>query len=554
MTDRYQLIVPKPRQAAAASGSFELDATTGLHTAPGAEAAAEAVRLLLAPLRLPLAPADSPAGAVSVTLDDSIAEDEGYRLTVTAEGIELAGRTIDGVRHAVQVLKQLLSDHAWRIAAPAGTRWTVGCGQVTDAPALGWRGGMLDVSRHFMAKRTVLRYVDLLAMHRMNRLHLHLTDDQGWRVESRIHPEITRVGAHRTETMEGRHRQNPTFDGTPHGGFYTLDDLSEIAAYAAERGVTIIPEIDLPGHASALITAFPELGTGGLGVLRGWGVAAGILKPVPAAVKLVTELVDEVLEAVDSPYFHMGGDECVMKDWPTDPDVSAQMASLGTEKPADLHGWFLREIADHLADKGKRMVVWDEAFQTGGVRADTIVMCWRGDAIAKEAAAAGHDVVRSPVYPTYLDYDQAVEGEQLAIGGPITLEDTTEFAPLRADWSEAELAHVLGGQFQAWSEYIPDERHLDYMVFPRGSAIAEVTWQGGPTDSADFVRRLTDGHLARLDAAGCEYRPLDGARPWQLGGTGARKHVDANRSTKAGWLSWANEVPESGESESETVG
>jgi hexosaminidase len=231
------------------------------------------------------------------------------------------------------------------------------------------------------------------------------------------------------------------------------------------------------------------------------------------------------------------------------------MEKLDTTEPADLHGWFLREIAEHLTRKGKRMVVWDEAFQTGGVREDTIVMCWRGDAIAREAAAAGYDVVRAPVYPTYLDYDQSdLETEQLAIGGPITLADSAGFTPLRDDWSEAELAHVLGGQFQTWSEYIPNERHLDYMVFPRACAIAEVTWSGGPADYDDLTGRLESAHLARLDAAGVEYRPLDGPRPWQQGGTGARKHIDGRRNTPESWRAQTDETPESGESEAETVG
>jgi hexosaminidase len=555
MSNRYATLVPKARHATKADGTFTLGPDTPLCVAPGAEAAGDAVRLLLAPLRLPLRLGADAEGALSVEFDRAITEPEGYRLTVAPTGIQIAAAGIDGARHAVQTLRQLLSDNAWRLTALPGTRWTVDCGEVIDAPVLGWRGGMLDVSRHFLPKRALLRYVDLFAMHRLNRLHLHLTDDQGWRIESRRYPELNKFGTHRPETMSGRYRHDPVFDGTPHGGYYTLDDLAEVAAYAAERGITVVPEIDLPGHASALITAFPELGTGGAGVLKGWGISAGILKPIPAAVDLVCALLDELLEAVPTPYVHLGGDECVMKDWPGDPDVSVHMEKLNTTKPADLHGWFLREIAEHLSSKGKRMVVWDEAFQTGGVREDTIVMCWRGDAIAREAAAAGYDVVRAPVYPTYLDYDQSdLETEQLAIGGPITLADSADFTPLREDWTEAELAHVLGGQFQTWSEYIPNERHLDYMVFPRACAIAEATWLGGPADYDDLTGRLESAHLARLDAAGVEYRPLDGPRPWQQGGTGARKHVDGRRYTPESWRAQTDETPESGESEAETVG
>ncbi|MER6950962.1 beta-N-acetylhexosaminidase [Nonomuraea sp. NPDC000554] len=533
MTDPYRTLLPAPRHAASAAGTFTLGS---VHGDP---ALVEVVQQLLGPL--PAAP--GPEGALSVRL--AAGGPESYRLRVSAGGAEITGADLAGVRHAVQTLKQLLGPDAYRAARRPGG--VVPCGEVEDEPALSWRGGMLDIARHFMNKRTLLRYIDLFAMHRMNRLHLHLTDDQGWRIESRKYPEINKLATHRRETMVGRHRAEPAFDGTPHGGYYTLDDLAEVSAYAAERGITIVPEIDLPGHASALLTAFPELGTGADEVLRGWGISAGVLKPIPAAVTLVCELIDELLTAIDTPYVHLGGDECVTKDWPGDPEVAAHMAAIGAEQPGELHGWFLREVGTHLAGRGKRMVVWDEAFQTGGVLPDTIVMCWRGDAISRQAAAAGHDVVRAPVYPTYLDYDQSdLPEEPLAIGGPITLKDSASFAPLPESWTDQERAKVLGGQFQAWSEYIPQERHLDYMVFPRACAIAETVWSGAPADYPSLVERLRDGHLARLDASGCEYRPLEGPRPWQAGGTGRRAHSPANRTTRERWLQWAARLPDSG--------
>ncbi|MGW0485034.1 beta-N-acetylhexosaminidase [Nonomuraea sp. NPDC003214] len=533
MTDPYRTLLPAPRRAAGSGGTFALGA---VHGEP---ALVEAVQSLLGPLPV----AAGPEGALSVRLEAG--RPESYRLRVSAGGAEIVAADLAGVRHAVQTLRQLRGPDAYRVAGRAGG--VVPCGEVEDEPALGWRGGMLDVARHFMTKHTLLRYVDLLAMHRMNRLHLHLTDDQGWRIESRKYPEINRLATHRPESMSGHHHGRTTFDGTPHGGYYTLDDLAEVSAYAAQRGIVVVPEIDLPGHASALLTAFPELGTGTREVLRGWGISAGVLKPVPAAVKLVCELLDELLTAIDTPYVHLGGDECVTSDWPGDPEVAAHMAAIGARTPGDLHGWFLREIGAYLAGRGKRMVVWDEAFQTGGVLPDTIVMCWRGDAISREAAAAGHDVVRASTYPTYLDYDQSDRpDEPLAIGGPITLEDAAAFAPLPASWTDEERARVLGGQFQAWSEYIPHERHLDYMVFPRACAIAEAVWSGAPVGYASLVERLSGGHLARLDAAGCEYRPLEGPRPWQMGGTGARAHSSEVRTTREHWQEWAARLPDSG--------
>ncbi|NUR84813.1 MAG: family 20 glycosylhydrolase [Nonomuraea sp.] len=516
MTDPYRTLLPAPRHAAAAAGTFTIDAVTG------DPAAVEAALALLGPLP------HRDENALVVRL--SSGAPESYRLKVEPGGAEIVAADLDGVRHAVQTLKQLIGPDAYRAGRRPGGQ--VPCGEVEDAPALGWRGGMLDVARHFQPKRTLLRYVDLLAMHRMNRLHLHLTDDQGWRLESRKYPVINEIASHRPETLVGRDRNDPVYDGTPHGGYYTLDDLAEVAAYAAERGITIVPEIDLPGHATALLAALPELGNGTGEVLKGWGISAGVINPVPEVVKVVCELIDELLTALDTPYVHLGGDECVTTSW---------------DGGSELHGWFLREVGQYLAGRGRRMVVWDEAFQTGGVLPDTIVMCWRGDAIARQAAAAGHDVVRAPVYPTYLDYDQSdLPEEPLSIGGPITLEDSASFAPLPESWTDEERARVLGGQFQTWSEYIPTERHLDYMVFPRACAIAQTVWSGGPADHADLVERLSQGHLARLDAAGCEYRPLEGPKPWQQGGTGRRAHSEVNRTTRERWLEWAARVPDSG--------
>jgi hexosaminidase len=506
-----------------------LNRDTVLVAGPGAEAAADTVRVLLASLRLPLPPASRSAegpgpGAVTVRLDSTLdGGPEAYRVHVGDGGVELVGSTVDGVRHAVSIVKQLLPDAAWRAAAPPGTRWVVPHGEVTDAPALAWRGGMIDVARHFFGKHTLLRYVDLFAMHRLNRLHLHLTDDQGWRIESRRYPRLHEVGGHRAETHVGFKRSAEAPDGTPHGGYYTLDDLAEIAAYAAERGITVVPEIDLPGHASALLSAYPEFGIGDHAVLGGWGISTAVVKPVPATVRFLTDVLDELADAVPGPYVHLGGDEVLLRDWANDPEVKAHQHELGYAGPTELFGHFLRELATHLAGRGRQTVMWDEGYVGGGLLPDSIVTAWRGDDVARRAAAAGFRVVRCPVYPTYFDYDQSDRpDEPLAIGGPNTLADVAGFEPVPGDWSETERANVIGAQFQAWSEYIPDARHLDYMVFPRASALAEVAWTGHPAQR--FEERLP-GHLARLVAAGCEFRPPTGPLPWQAGGAGHRRRA-----------------------------
>ena len=524
MPDPYQSLVPRPRSARPLPGSFELTAETPLVAAPGAEAAAEAVRLLLAPLRLPLRPASSGSGLI-VRLRPG-ADDESYQLRVTDHGIELSGSTMDGIRHAAQTLRQLLPAAAYRSAPAPGTRWVAPGGEVEDAPALSWRGGMIDVSRHFLPKRELLRYVDLFALHKLNRLHLHLTDDQGWRIESRRYPRLHEVGSHRPATQAWYERNAGDLDGTPHGGYYTLDDLTEIAAYAAERGVTVVPEIDLPGHAAALLAAYPELGIGSHAVKTGWGISTAVVKPVPATIRFLTEVLDELTGALPGPYVHIGGDECVLRDWVTDPEVTAYLAELGYDEPVQLFGHFLRQLAGHLSGSGRRTVVWDEGFVGDGVLPDSVVTAWRGDRVARRAAAAGYDVVRCPVFPAYFDYDQS-DGpdEPLSIGGPLTLADAAGFAPVPDDWTEAERARVVGAQFNLWTEYIPNSRHLDYMIFPRACAYAEVAWTGRP---AEGIEDRLAPHLGRLAAAGCEYRPLSGPLPWQAGGTGNRRRAPGN--------------------------
>jgi hexosaminidase len=366
-------------------------------------------------------------------------------------------------------------------------------------------------------------------MHRLNRLQLHLTDDQGWRIESRRYPRLHEIGSHRAESPIGHAEDGDATDGTPHGGYYTLDDLAEIATYAAERGVTVVPEIDVPGHASALLAAYPEFGTRPYDVWTQWGISDAVLTPLPSTVRFLADLLDELTGAMPGSYVHLGGDECQLGDWAADPQISAYRSALGYSRQVDLFGHFLRELAQHLHGRGRRAVMWDEAFVDGGLLPDTVVTAWRGDDVARRAAAAGYDVIRCPVYPLYLDYAQSESpDEPLAIGGPITLDDVAAFEPVPPGWSEAERAHVIGAQFQVWTEYIAEPRHLDYMVFPRASAFADVAWTGRP--AVDFADRLPH-HLTRLAAAGCQYRPPSGPQPWQQGGSGHRRGVPGHDVT-----------------------
>jgi hexosaminidase len=553
MPDRLATLLPYPVKVSALPGEFPMTAGTPVRPAAGAHEEAAVLRRALATLPWPQ-PATNDASAVArdaphitgaphITVStDHALPPEGYRLTISQTQINVTAADPAGTFYAAQTIRQLLPDDAYRAAPASATPWSVPCAEIEDAPKLSWRGAHLDVSRHFFPKATVLRFIDALAAHKLNVLHLHLTDDQGWRIESPSHPALHEKGSHRPETMVGHARAKPwTYDGTPHGGYYSLADLAEITAYAGQRMVRVIPEVEVPGHAQALLAAVPELApTPGstYQVGTGWGIMPEIIAPLPEAVDFLREIFGELLGAVPSAFVHIGGDECVLDHWRDSPRVEDYRRELGLPSHEALHAHFLRQVADMLADDfGVRAIVWDEGFASTAtgeqLRGDTVVMAWRGGDIGRRAALAGHDVVATPVIPTYFDYAQAdQETEPLAIGGPVTIEQVAALCPLPRDWPGPAASHLVGTQFQLWSEYIPDPRALDYLAFPRACALAEVAWHGAPApwtaaeagqDRPALSGRLA-AHLGRLRAAGIEYRPLDGPLPWQQGGTGPRRH------------------------------
>ncbi len=554
MDDRLASLLPYPVTVRERPGRLNLTAMPVIRPARGSDDLARAARQALGaipwPARLAGGPAAGEAGQereagpeLSVTAAADLGA-EGYRLVIGSDRIGIAAGGRAGAFYAAQTLRQLLPDDAWRSAPVAGAPWTVPCAEIEDAPALAWRGGHLDVSRHFFTKPEVLRFIDALAAHKLNRLHLHLTDDQGWRVESRRHPRLHLVGSHRARTRISLNGEQPAvYDDIPHGGYYTLADLAEIAAYAAARMVTVVPEIELPGHASALLAALPEMSSAPgrrCRVRADWGVFGDLISPLPATLEFLRDIFRELLDAVPARYVHIGGDECVLDAWRDSPKIDAYRRELGLADAVDLQAWMLREVADMLAGEfGARAVVWDEGFAASrrarreggaGLRQDTVVMAWRGMGIARLAAEAGHDIIVVPVLPTYFDYAQSGrDDEPAAIGGPIRAEDVAAFEPLPPDWPEQARWRVLGTQFQLWTEYIRNWRSVEYMAFPRGCALAEVAWAGQPAGWSDGGSRppLRDRLAAqqrRLDAAGIEYRPLAGPLPWQRGGTGPRRH------------------------------
>jgi hexosaminidase len=486
-------MIPRPLSVSAAPGEFRLGPGTPLLADDGLAGAARALGLH-----------QRGPGGVRLRLEESL-DREGYTLTVTPAGLEVAGGSAAGVFYGVQTLRQLLPPQALR-RAPAADH-AVPCGRIEDRPAHAWRGVLLDVARHFMPVADVLRFIDLAAFHKLNVLHLHLTDDQGWRFEVPGWPRLVEVGAWRSSTMLGS-RGHERYDGRPHGGFYTAGDLREIVAYAAERHVTVIPEVDMPGHMQAAVAAYPSLGNGFAGPVRtAWGISPHVLDVGAAGLDFCRAVLDQICDLFPSELIGIGGDECPYGEWAGHPVIESE----GLAGPHAVQAWFTARMAEHLAGRGRRIFGWDEIL-AGGAPGSAVIAAWRGVEPTRVAARAGHDVVACPDVSVYLDYRQSDDpGEPTPVGTLLTLADVYAFTPVPPGLTEAEAARVLGGQANVWTEHMESARRVDYMVFPRLCAFAEAVW--GPGDYADFLGRLTP-HLARLDALGVNYRPLSGPRPW----------------------------------------
>jgi hexosaminidase len=514
----FESCLPRPLTVEPASGSFTLDEHTTLSSDPAARGAAELWRSEVSPatgLPLPPSPHGGAGPAVRFTVDaESEQPAEGYRLRITPDGVVVTARDPAGACHAARTLRQLLGPDAYRRAPVRRADWRLPCGAVEDAPAFGWRGCMLDVARHFVPKADVLRFVDLLGAHKLNVLHLHLTDDQGWRFPVSRYPRLTEVGAWRAESTVG-HPVGGRTDGTPHGGHYSRSDLAEIVAYAAARHIRVLPEIDVPGHAQAAIAAYPELGNYGapLDVWTGWGITENILNAEESTVDFYRAVFDELLEVFPGEVVGIGGDEVPTTQWHAAPRAGERARELGLPGVDALHGWFLGRIAGHLAGHGRRALGWDEIVDAAELPPGAIVASWRGEQGGIAAAGAGHDVVMCPEHPLYFDHRQSGdEQEPVPVGYLNTLEDVYAYHPVPTG---TDPERVLGAQAQVWTEHLDSPRRIDYAAYPRLSAFAEVLWGTAGDDVASFRTRLAEHHLPRLDALGVEYRPLEGPHPWQ---------------------------------------
>jgi hexosaminidase len=509
------VLIPKPVATTPADGVFVLDHHTVISAGPEVADVAGWLRGALAPATgYPLPPGPGGPGAIHVDLADEL-EVEEYRLRVRPDGVWITAGDSAGAFYAAQTLRQLLPPAVYRAARTGRPAWTIGGIDIADRPRFRWRGCLLDVARCFIPKPAVLRFIDLLAMHKLNVLHLHLTDDQGWRLEIRRYPKLTEVGAWRRESPIG-HQLHERSDRRPHGGYYTQDDIREIVAYAADRYITVVPEIDLPGHSQAAIAAYPELGNldEPLEVSAMWGIGSNILNPQPSTLDFYRAVFEEVLELFPGRYICIGGDEVPKTQWENSPRVQQRIRDLGLRDEHELQSWFVHQFAEYFASHGRRVLGWDEIIE-GGLAPGAAVLSWRGTTGGVIAARRGHDAVMCPFPSVYLDYRQSEHpGEPIPVGTVTTLSDVYAYEPLPAELTEDEAVHVLGAQCCVWTEYMDSPRVVDYMAFPRLSAFAETVWSAADRDFADFLARL-GAHLRRLDVLGVEYRHQDGPRPWQ---------------------------------------
>jgi len=516
-------VIPRPvHMTRGRSGPFVLTTGTVIVTDRATRDIGYQLTDWLAPAtgyHLPVRAAGGSAPTISLRLDPSLTPlgDEGYQLSVTARQITIRARRPAGAFYAVETLRQLLPRDVFRAAPAVGVTWSVPGVQIEDTPRFPWRGAHLDVARHFMPKEFVKKYIDLIALYKLNRFHMHLTDDQGWRIEIKQYPLLTSVGGWRRQTLVGRQNNDSTkwiYDARRHGGFYTQDDIREVVAYANARFVTVVPEIEMPGHTQAAIAAYPWLGNTGqqLEVLQHWGVNAHILNPSDSAIHFMQDVLTEVLALFPSHYIHIGGDEAIKNEWQTSPVAQARIRQLGLHNENELQSWLTAQMSQWLAARGRALVGWDEILEGGmeGLAPNAVVMSWRGIEGGIAAAQAGHDVVMTPTSNTYFDYYQSADtlAEPLAIGGFLPLDSVYVYEPIPPALDSLQARHVLGTQGQIWTEYDTTPKDVEYQVFPRLVALAEVAWT--PRDQkniADFRTRL-ERHLERLGVLDVHYRPL----------------------------------------------
>jgi len=514
-------IIPLPQTMELRDGTFQLAADTQVYRDAGSRATANVLTERLRTAtgfriktgRILFDSEAIPGGILLTTKNaDTNLGPEGYELTVATNSVVIRAPTQAGLFYGVQTLFQLLPPEIYSTNLVTGVAWQIPCVEIKDWPRFPWRGFMLDVSRHFFNKSEVETFLDAMAMHKMNVFHWHLTDDHGWRIEIKKYPRLTEVGAWRKEAGFGFDPKLTTAYGPDgrYGGFFTQDDVRDVVKYAAARHITIVPEIEMPGHSTAALAAYPQYScTGGpFEPSMTAGIFNGIYDPAKEETfQFLADVIAEVAPLFPGRYFHIGGDEVPKDTWHKSADCQALMKREGLKNEEELQSWFVRRIEKIVEANGHSMIGWSEILQ-GGLPQNAAVMDWIGG--AKEAASAGHDVVMTPTAYCYFDFYQstnhAAEPKAAAWGGPLPLNKMYAFDPMPTNVPPGLQSCILGAQGNLWTEQISNLKQAEYMTFPRACALAEVTWSAKDAKNwDDFMRRLKI-HVQRFDELNINYR------------------------------------------------
>jgi hexosaminidase len=513
-------IIPQPRVVEPKEGQFTLNAQTRLYFPDGQPDWEMAVQYFMALVQAPTGfqlmaqPMQRTvfkprSNAIYFVKNEEITAAEGYRMEVRNTYIMVQARTAAGAFYAVQTLRQLFPPELNGSAKAPAVHWSAPACIIDDAPRFGYRGLHLDVGRHFFPVAFIKRYIDLLALHKLNRFHWHLTEDQGWRIEIKRYPALQTVAAFRKETMVGHYTDLPRrFDGQRYGGYYTQEEVREVVEYARRRFVTVVPEIELPGHAKAALAAYPELGcTGGpYETHTEWGVVEDVFcAGNDQTFTFLDNVLEEVCALFPGQYVHIGGDECPKTRWEACPKCQQRKKTEGLKDEHELQSYVIRQAEKILAKRGKKLIGWDEILE-GGLAPSATVMSWRGVQGGIDAAKAGHDVIMTPGTHCYFDHYQSdPTTEPVAIGGFLTLEKVYSYEPVPAELTAEQGKYILGAQANLWTEYIRTTDYAEYMAYPRACALAEVVWSDPARKNwPDFAARLKT-HFARLEALKVNY-------------------------------------------------
>jgi len=514
--DKILAIIPAPVSIQGFKGDFVISEKTRIILAPADDETKLAADFFANLVRnstgmsLPVEEGKKSAkGSVFMTLDTAIENDEGYELTVTHKKVIVRGGSAAGLFYAVQTMRQIMPTELESPSIVEGLVLTIPACEIKDEPRFGYRGMHLDVGRHMFPIAYIKRYIDMIALHKMNRFHWHLTEDQGWRIEISKYPNLTTTGAYRKETLVGHGGRRPfEFDGKPYGGFYTKDEVKEIVEYARSKFITVMPEIEMPGHAMAALASYPELGcTGGpYEVQTRWGVFDDVYcAGKEETFSFLEDVLTEVMELFPSEYIHIGGDECPKTRWKKCPLCQKRMKEEGLKDEHELQSYFIQRIEKFVLSKGRKIIGWDEILE-GGLAPEATVMSWRGTTGGIEAARQKHDVIMTPYTYVYLDYYQCEpQGEPLAIGGYLPLEKVYSYNPVPEELAPEEQKYILGVQGNLWSEYLKTPDYMEYMAYPRMFAVAETGWTPNRLkDFEDFLTRI-EVLKKRYDAIGINY-------------------------------------------------